>query len=146
MHADRNLLLGILALQMDFVSRDQLVAALHAWVLAKHRPLGDLFAEHGALDAGIRALLDALVAKHLERHGGDPQRSLAALSSVPPTLKQELAALPDAEVRQTLVHLSAAGATDTGAAPPTLPGAAVPTAGGPAVRYRILKPHAKGGL
>ena len=33
--ADRNLLFGILALQMDFISRDQLIEALHAWVLAK---------------------------------------------------------------------------------------------------------------
>jgi hypothetical protein len=31
--ADRNLLFGILALQMDFASRDQLVAAMHAWVM-----------------------------------------------------------------------------------------------------------------
>ena len=41
-HADRNLLFGILALQMDFVTRDQLVAAMNAWVLDKTRPLGDL--------------------------------------------------------------------------------------------------------
>ena len=34
-HADRNLLFGILALQMDFISRDALVAAMHAWVFAK---------------------------------------------------------------------------------------------------------------
>ena len=38
--ADRNLLFGILALQMDFVTRDQLVAAMHAWVLDKGKPLG----------------------------------------------------------------------------------------------------------
>src|SRR5262249_40041689 len=31
--ADRNLLFGILALQLDFVSRDALVAAMNAWVL-----------------------------------------------------------------------------------------------------------------
>ena len=36
--ADRNLLFGILALQMDFITRDQLVAAMHAWVLAKAPP------------------------------------------------------------------------------------------------------------
>ena len=37
--ADRNLLFGILALQMDFVSRDALIAAMHAWVLDKIKPL-----------------------------------------------------------------------------------------------------------
>jgi hypothetical protein len=38
--ADRNLLFGILALQMDFVSRDALIAAMHAWVLARTEPCG----------------------------------------------------------------------------------------------------------
>ena len=33
--SDRNLLLGILALQMDFVGRDELIDALHAWVANK---------------------------------------------------------------------------------------------------------------
>ena len=33
--ADRNLLFGILALQMDFITRDELVTAMHAWVLDK---------------------------------------------------------------------------------------------------------------
>src|ERR1700678_1030092 len=36
--ADCNLLLGILALQMDFIDRDALIAAMHAWVLDKSRP------------------------------------------------------------------------------------------------------------
>src|SRR5438876_943530 len=35
--ADRNLLFGILALQMDFISRDQLVTAMNAWVLEKSK-------------------------------------------------------------------------------------------------------------
>ena len=38
--ADRNLLFGVLALQMDFISRDALVGAMNAWVLDKARPLG----------------------------------------------------------------------------------------------------------
>jgi hypothetical protein len=31
MSADRNLLLGILALQMDFISRDALIQAMNVW-------------------------------------------------------------------------------------------------------------------
>ena len=38
--ADRNLLFGIVALQMDFIDRDSLVAAMNAWVLEKTKPLG----------------------------------------------------------------------------------------------------------
>ena len=40
--ADRNLLFGILALQMDFISREALIQAMHAWVLAKAKPLDSL--------------------------------------------------------------------------------------------------------
>ena len=47
--SDRNLLFGILALQMDFITRDALVAAMNAWVLQKHRSLADLLEERGAL-------------------------------------------------------------------------------------------------
>ena len=79
---DRNLLFGILAVQMDFISRDQLVAAMNAWVLAKHKPLGEILVEQGALAAERRTLLDALVGEHLKLHADDPEQSLAAVSSV----------------------------------------------------------------
>src|SRR5262249_6790688 len=71
--ADRNLLFGILALQMDFITRDALVGAMHAWVLDKARPLGEILAAQGALGPDEHALLTALVHKHLERHGGNPR-------------------------------------------------------------------------
>ena len=45
--ADRNLLFGILALQMDFVSRDALIAAMNAWVLDKEQPLGAILVRKG---------------------------------------------------------------------------------------------------
>ena len=69
---------------MDFVRKDDLIAVMHAWVLAKDRPLGDLLAERGALRFEHQTLLDALVAAHLAQHDGDAQKSLAALSSLGP--------------------------------------------------------------
>src|SRR5919197_7591 len=81
-HADRNLLFGILAVQMDFVTRDQLLAAMNAWVLDKGKPLGDILRAQGALAADDHKLLEQLVAKHLAKHGNDPARSLAAVSPV----------------------------------------------------------------
>jgi tetratricopeptide (TPR) repeat protein len=132
--ADRNLLFGILAVQMDFVSRDALVAAMHAWVLAKHRPLGEILVEHGALTPEQRALLDAMVAEHLRAHGGDPRRSLEAVA-VPPTMGDVLQSVADPDLHASL---AAAGAT--------LPTTADfrPTEDG--LRYRFLRPHARGGL
>src|SRR3954464_5857345 len=80
--ADRNLLFGILALQMDFISRDALVAAMHAWVLDKGTPLGQILRQQGALSEEEQRRLEALIGQHLEKHNNDPQHSLAALSSV----------------------------------------------------------------
>src|SRR5262245_62063436 len=66
--ADRNLLFGILALQMDFITRDALVAAMNAWVLEKSKPLGQILVERGDLDAVNRALLEPLVEAHIRQH------------------------------------------------------------------------------
>ena len=82
--ADRNLLFGILALQMDFISREQLVAAMNAWVIEKSKSIGQILCAHGALQQPAHDLLEALVQKHLDIHGGDVQKSIAALSSLPP--------------------------------------------------------------
>ena len=53
--ADRNLLFGILALQMNFVTRNALIAAMNAWVLDKQKSLGQILVEHGAVTAARRA-------------------------------------------------------------------------------------------
>jgi hypothetical protein len=75
-NADRNLLFGILALhlalQMDFISRDALIAAMHTWVLDKAKPLGQILLDQRALDGDRHALLEALVDEHLKQHGNDP--------------------------------------------------------------------------
>src|SRR5262245_60654719 len=105
--ADHNLLLGILAVQLDFVGPDALIAAMQAWLLDKSRPLGDILRDQGHLSAGRLQLLAALADEHLRHHGQDPGRSLAALAPVTPTLRQSLATLPDAEVRQTLLQVGA---------------------------------------
>ena len=76
--ADRNLLFGILALQMDFINRDALIAAMHAWVLEKDKPLGQVLVEQGALGRQRQAMLEPLVEEHVRQHGNDPTRSFSA--------------------------------------------------------------------
>jgi serine/threonine-protein kinase len=143
--ADRNLLFGILALQMDFIGRDALIAAMHAWVLDKAKPLGDILAEQGALTSEHRTLLDALVEAHLAQHGNDPAQSLAALSSLGPA-RQELERVADPDVQASLGVVASArhdGDADPWAtrAPAT---AGESTSKG--LRFRILRRHARGGL
>src|SRR5205085_5753605 len=82
--ADRNLLFGILALQMDFISRDALIEAMNAWVLDKTRSLGQILLAQGRLAPERLQLLESLVHEHLKAHGDDPQRSLAAVGQALP--------------------------------------------------------------
>jgi WD40 repeat protein/serine/threonine protein kinase len=124
--SDRNLLFGILALQMEFVGRDALIAAMNAWVLDKTRSLGDILVEQGALQLGNRALLEPLVAAHLAKYDGDAERSIAALA-VPTPLRDELRNLAQgrSEVPSTVEEIRRPNR---------------------ARRYEILRPHAHGGL
>jgi serine/threonine-protein kinase len=141
--ADRNLLFGILALQLDFIGRDALIASMHAWVLDKARPLGQILVEQQALRPDERAALEALVLKHLERHGGDAEKSLAALPISTP-LRQELHSLGDGDLRASLAQAAVTpdGAEDPYPTKASLAGS--PTSSGQ--RYLILRPHARGGL
>src|SRR5262249_46858835 len=126
MSADRNLLFGILALQNGFATRDQLVEAMNAWVIARHRPLGEILLERGALGGEEYALLEALVSRQLARHRGDAEKSLQGLD-VPPSVRGALAAVPDAGVQASLGHVTAGGrggdpeATGAYVGPGTLP-------------------------
>ena len=141
--ADRNLLFGILALQMDFVTRDGLIAAMNAWVLEKHRPIGDFLVDRGALDPKARALLDPMVDLHVARHGGDPVASLAALSSlggVASDLRRSVAADPD--LLASIAHVPGTRAEDPFATRATL--STGPPASG--VRFRKVREHASGNL
>lgn len=140
--ADHNLLFGILALQMDFISRDALLAAMHAWVLQKNKPLGQLLVEQQALSGERHLLLEALVQEHLKQHGNNAEKSLAALSSLG-SAQEALRQVADGEVQASLAHASAARLEQpTWATHAPFVGEA--TASGQ--RFRILRPHAKGGL
>jgi WD40 repeat protein/serine/threonine protein kinase len=138
--ADRNLLFGILALQMDFISRDGLIAAMHAWVLDKAKPLGLILVEQGGLEPAKRDLLERLVAAHLEMHEGDVEKSFAALG-IPAPVSQELHSLGDGDVeaRLALVLTPSHDATPLPATTPEKPGVL-------GLRYHILRLHGKGGI
>src|SRR5262249_19025845 len=155
----RNLLFGILALQMDFIGRDQLIAAMSAWVLDKAKSLGKILQGQGALIEADRAALDALVDRHLARHGGDPERSLAAVASggAASSVRAELHQLADPDLDASLAHV---GAAPTPSAPRGASDGTVdhrgPDGGSTLdhvgdedtplcspVRYRVLRPHAK---
>src|ERR1043166_7786803 len=90
--ADRNLIFGLLALQMDFVTREQLLDTMHVWMLDKQTPLGELLCRRGVLAEKDGLALDGLVDRHIARHG-NAQASLAALSVKGPVVRQDLAGI-----------------------------------------------------
>jgi tetratricopeptide (TPR) repeat protein/tRNA A-37 threonylcarbamoyl transferase component Bud32 len=136
--ADRNLLFGVLAAQLSFVSGEALLAAMSAWSHARHKPLGDILREQGQLsDEQLRGL-DQLIELHLRAHGGDPQRSLRALSTVTGASRL-FEDVDDPNVRDSLASLSTVSKGE-----PVADGRPFrPRADG---RYRLLRPHARGGL
>jgi eukaryotic-like serine/threonine-protein kinase len=140
MSAKRNLLLGMLALQNNFISRAQLLAAFNGWIEDKTQSLGALLLAQKALSPEHLALLEALTAAHVGRHDNDPDKSLADLSS-PGSARDDLQNIADADVQASLLSLPARREeADRPAAASTL------NYPGLAGRFRILRPHAEGGL
>jgi serine/threonine-protein kinase len=139
----------LLALQIGLIDQAKLVGAFQAWTLEKGRPLAEHLVGMGHLDADDRAAVDALVARHLKKHGGSTERSLAAIPAGPST-RESLARLGDRDVEATLGRLRASG--------PAMPDGdgevdadrtasyAVGTATSDGQRFRVLRPHARGGL
>src|SRR5262245_63662356 len=100
---DRNLLYGFLALQNDFISREELIAAVSAYLVDKSRPLDEILSQRRALASDEQQLVAALVRKHFERHDNDVEKCLASLSQLTEVCN-DLDKLGDADLHGTLMH------------------------------------------
>jgi eukaryotic-like serine/threonine-protein kinase len=147
--ADRHLLFGLLALQNGLINQVQLVAAFQAWTLEKSKSLADHLEARGDLTSAKRGLLDALAAVHVEAHGGDIEKSLAAVPANRST-RAGLAELGKPEIEATLARV--ARRKDGPATEPLdddpdrTASIGVGSATSDGQRFRILRPHAKGDL
>jgi eukaryotic-like serine/threonine-protein kinase len=147
--ADRDLLFGLLALQNGIINQGQLLAAFQAWTLDKGRRLADYLEARGDLTSTKRVVLDALAAMHLEAHGGDVEKSLAAVPTNRAT-RASLVELGEPAIEATLARV--AGSRNGHASEPDGDDAdrtanySVGTTTCDGQRFRILRPHARGGL
>jgi tRNA A-37 threonylcarbamoyl transferase component Bud32 len=141
--ADRHLLFGLLALQNGLIDQDQLVTAFRAWSRDKGRPLADHLKALGHLDAEQCTGVEAMVSLHLRKHG-DAGQSLAALPTGRST-RAKLAGLADPELSGTLGRLGS-GSAQTEADPEHTVTYSVGAATSDGQRFRVLRPHARGGL
>jgi serine/threonine-protein kinase len=145
--ADRHLLFGLLALQVGLIDQAQLVAAFQAWTRDKARPLTEHLVARGDLDAEQRAGVEAMVALHLKKHGGDVEKSLAAISAGR-SAREGLAGLRDPDIEATLGRVGPAHSPTApdGDDPDRTASLSLGSATADGQRFRILRPHARGGL
>ena len=148
--ADRHLLFGLLALQNGLIDQGRLVAAFQAWTRDKSQSLADHLEARGDLTGAKKALLYALAEVHLEAHGGDVEKSLAAIPANQST-RAGLADLGEPEIEATLARVARnknghATEADDDHDPDRTASLSVGGSIGDGQRFRLLRPHARGGL
>ncbi|MGO9467263.1 MAG: tetratricopeptide repeat protein [Isosphaeraceae bacterium] len=148
--ADRHLLFGLLALQNGLIDQGQLMLAFQAWTRDKTKSLADHLEARGDLTGAKKALLYALAEVHLEAHGGDVEKSLAAVPANRST-RASLAELGEPEIEATLARVARnknghATEADDEYDPDRTGSLSVGGSTGDGQRFRLLRPHARGGL
>jgi eukaryotic-like serine/threonine-protein kinase len=134
---DRNLLFAVIALQNHFIDQADLIAAFHDWSADKSRSLDRVLAARGAITDQDLALVGVLVAKHLEKHGGNVRGTLGAVADAP--ARDAIRALDDPAVHQTLSSLPPAAGY-------VLVETLMPPTEARRSRYTLTHLHAQGGL
>jgi serine/threonine-protein kinase len=141
MTAANDLHFGLLALQNGLIDQSLLVAGLQAWTHDKSRPLAEHLIALGLLDDARKVAIEAMVALHVKLHG-DAGKSLASLG-VGASTRERLVALGDPDVEATMPHVGSGETPTDGERTPTYH---VGTSTAEGRRFRVLRPHARGGL
>lgn len=142
--SDRNLLVGVLGLQMGLITESALLMAVQSWVFRKSLSLEDILLEQKALSDESCRFLKSLAEQHLKLHGDNAAASLATLSSMRPVWKK-LEAIGDEELDLTMTRIVELQNDDGGAGHPDAvseSGFSLPAH----ERFRVLRAHARGGL
>jgi tRNA A-37 threonylcarbamoyl transferase component Bud32 len=118
-------LFGPMAVLTGFVAESILDAAVQQRSIEPTKSLAEILVANEAISVEERQLIEHLCRKHLARRGGDPERSLAALSFAPTVSRRD------------------APASDTKTSPPSAEGG---RAQGTFGDYEILGEIARGGM
>lgn len=145
--SDRNLIVGVLAFQLDLVSRDDLISAMAAWASQKTSTLEDVFLSKGLIDEETQQLLRALAAKRIDQ-SADSSKPLSVLSGENlDGIRSGLSNIDD-ELDNSLASMIKPAYTPS--SPPAAEGLETlepaSTDESPMERFRVIRPHAKGGL
>src|SRR5262249_59888587 len=134
MTTDLNLLFAVLAMQSGLINSSQFIDACMLWTARKNTPLADLLVERGWIKSGDVSHIQYLIVRKLERHGGDPKLSLAALDN---DIKRQLATIDDEEIQRSLGHVPDSTVSPSAAATVDVPEKTE--------RYSLMSLHATGG-
>ncbi|MFO0925647.1 MAG: serine/threonine-protein kinase [Gemmataceae bacterium] len=142
---DRNLLVGVLALQLDFIAREDLLGVLAVWTGDRTRSLGQLLVEAHALAAHRLPLLEELAGECLARHNGDVSAALAAMCQAR-SVYLDLAEVTTDGMHSSMPTLPSAPPTYSRLNTLDAPPAAVAVTATSSRRFRIVRPHANGAI
>ncbi len=138
---DHNLLIGVIAYNNGFVDQNQLIQAMNQWVLDKSKSLAEVMQTLDAITVEERELILALTERHLEKFGGDAEKTLQQLSSIS-SVKTHLETIIDSDLQNSLntlhnqpTHQSVGSGSDD-----------VIGSGQGYIRFHKIRSHAHGGL
>lgn len=144
---DRNLLVGILSLQMGFVTEAQLISAMQAWIFRKTEKIEDILLSQQAIQPENKLFLASMAEQFITLHHNDPAQGLASLSSAG-VVQQQLKTLEDDDLSQSITRIETIRTSDNSRKIEVNADTITLRQGRPdgSKRFQILRPHAKGGL
>ena len=136
--SDRNLLFGVIALQLDILDKSQFADACALWALNIDRPMADILEERGWITPDGRQLVTLNLEWKLKKQRGDVRASLAETADS--SVREILRSIDQPAVRQSLNGL-----------PPAVGHVLLSTVGAegtrhPSERYTLSHVHGEGGL
>jgi len=135
MNTDLNLLFAVLTMQSGLINSNQFIDACMLWTARRGTPLADLLVERGWIKSGDVSHIQYLIERKLERHGGDPKLSLAALDN---DIKRQLTSIDDEEIQRSLGHVPDSTVSPSAAVTVDVPSEKTE-------RYSLMSLHATGG-
>ena len=142
--SNEQMVFGVVVLQRDLVSREQLVAGFSTWVQNKSRTLAEILESQGALSHVDRQLGEQLTVEFIARNDPNSEQSLGALASLT-TLRADLGQLNDADLSVSLSQVQIELSPELKSLNTPVP-APQATGSRSTGRFTILRPHADGGL
>jgi len=102
-NTDRNLLFGVLAVQLEYIDASQFADVCAAWAMRKNTTVADILVERGWITPEARQEVEGLLARKMDKHEGDARKALGDVAD--PSVRDAMRDVGDDEVDETLDHL-----------------------------------------